>query len=130
MGAVGAKMVINVAFFGFFLLIVFILGFFLWQTLFASDQYRGAKTADAAYSEQHSAGEKGATAPSEHANSAEEAVAEYTRWLAFFTAALVLATIALFVSGERMWTLRAARPILREHPLRPLKKLPTLLRNP
>jgi hypothetical protein len=31
----------------------------------------------------------------------DQAIAEYTKWLAIFTAFLVLATIGLFVSGER-----------------------------
>ena len=80
MGAVGAKMIVNVAFFCFFVLIVFVLGFFLWQTLFGSEQYRGAPGAEAAYSEQHSARESGirATASPERASRAEEAVADYT----------------------------------------------------
>lgn len=40
--------------------------------------------------------------PPSHSNPTEEAIAEYTKWLAVFTAFLVLATIGLFVSGERM----------------------------
>lgn len=59
------------------------MGVFLWQTLFGAESHVAHGTVPT------------------HTNSAEEAVAEYTRWLAFFTAALVFATFALFVSGER-----------------------------
>jgi hypothetical protein len=100
---VGAKMVVNVAFFCFYLLIVVVLGFFLWQTLFASEKYRGTPNAEATHSEQKNKNENalGIGAPPEGRNPAEQTIADYTRWLAFFTAALVLATIALFISGER-----------------------------
>jgi hypothetical protein len=97
----GAQVAVNIAVFCGFFLIVFVMGFFLWQTLFASKD-RHAPHAQASYSDQGADKDAlGASAPPAHTNPAEEAIAEYTRWLAFFTAALVLATMALFISGER-----------------------------
>ena len=98
------KMPINIAVFGAFLLIVAILGFFLWQTLFASEKYSdGQEQAEPAYSEQQSSGKEplGSRPPPSRDNRTDEAIAEYTKWLAIFTLFLVLATIGLFISGER-----------------------------
>lgn len=97
-------MAINLAIFGAFVIIVAVLGFFLWQTLFASEENgNGHKEPEPTYSEQRSGGEhalRSSPTPS-RSNRTEEAIAEYTKWLAIFTLFLVLATIALFVSGER-----------------------------
>lgn len=97
-------MAINIALFGAFLLIVAVLGFFLWQTLFASKEYGdGQEKSEPAYSEQQTSGENsvrsGATPSS--SKKTDDAIAEYTKWLAIFTLFLVLATIGLFISGER-----------------------------
>jgi hypothetical protein len=98
------KMAVNIAVFGAFLLMAIVFGFFLWQTLFAPKEYsEGAPNSKPAYSEQKTSGEHalgGGLTPS-HTNPTEEAIAEYTKWLAIFTLFLVLATIGLFVSGER-----------------------------
>jgi hypothetical protein len=97
-------MAVNIAVFGAFVLIVAVLGFFLWQTLFASEEYGyGEKKSEPAYSEQQTSSEypPRSSAPPSHRNATDEAIAEYTKWLAIFTLFLVLATIGLFVSGER-----------------------------
>ncbi len=97
-------MAINLAIFGAFLIIVCFLGFFLWQTLFISkEDSGGAEPSEPAYSEQQSGHENtlGARPTPSHPNTVEESLANYTRWLAIFTLFLVLATVALFISGER-----------------------------
>lgn len=99
-----SEMVVNIAIFGIFLIIVAAIGFFLWQTLFAPEKQSGAPHAQHGYADQHRTDKNlvGTAAMPSLSNSANEgAIVEYTRWLAFFTAALVLATIALFISGER-----------------------------
>jgi hypothetical protein len=96
-------MIANIALFCGFLLIAVVTVFFLWQTLFPSKDHRAKPNAQATHSEQQSGNKDlgGTSVAPAHTNPAEEAIAEYTRWLAFFTAALVFATIALFISGER-----------------------------
>lgn len=97
-------MAVNIAVYGAFVLIVAILGLFLWQTLFVSKEYSyREQKSEPAYSEQRS-GDKQASRTSStpsRSNTTDEAIAEYTKWLAIFTLFLVLATIGLFVSGER-----------------------------
>jgi hypothetical protein len=95
--------IVNIAVFCGFLLIAAVMGFFLWETLFASKDHPAKPHTQTAYSDQQSGNKDsaGASVTPAHTNPAEEAMAEYTRWLAFFTAALVLATVALFISGER-----------------------------
>jgi hypothetical protein len=97
-------MATNIAVFGAFVLIVAVLGFFLWQTLFASKEYSyGEEKSEPAYSEQQTGNEytsRSSSTPN-HRNATDEAIAEYTKWLAIFTLFLVLATIGLFISGER-----------------------------
>jgi hypothetical protein len=99
------RMAVNVALFGAFLLMVLVFGFFLWQTLFASEEHGGREAqGKPAYSEQQSSNEQAfgsSSAPSAAKSATDEAIAEYTKWLAIFTMFLVLATIGLFVSGER-----------------------------
>jgi hypothetical protein len=99
------KMAVNVAVFGAFLLMTLIFGFFLWQTLFTPEKHGGREIqSKPAYSEQHGGNENAfsaSPAPSMSKASTDEAIAEYTRWLAIFTMFLVLATLGLFVSGER-----------------------------
>ena len=98
------KTAVNVAVFGAFLLMTLVFGFFLWQTLFATEENGESETqSKPAYSEHQVRNESvlgGRSAPS-RSNSTEEAVAEYTKWLAIFTLFLVIATVGLFVSGER-----------------------------
>jgi hypothetical protein len=98
------KVVINIAVFGAFVLIVAVLGFFLWQTLFAAKEYsNGQEKSEPAYSEQQTGTEntvRGSPSPSQ-GEATDKAIAEYTKWLAIFTLFLVLATIGLFISGER-----------------------------
>jgi hypothetical protein len=98
------KMAVNVALFGAYLLMVLVFGFFLWQTLFASKEY-GSREAQSkpAYSEQRSSSENAlgsGLAPSP-TKSTDEAIADYTKWLAIFTMFLVLVSVGLFISGER-----------------------------
>ena len=96
-------MVLNLAVFGAFVLMVAVLGFFLWQTLFVTKEYGNAeKTSETPYTEQQTSGaDTTSRAPPSSKQSTDEAVAEYTKWLAIFTLFLVLATIGLFISGER-----------------------------
>ncbi|HWK96046.1 MAG TPA: hypothetical protein VNR39_11535 [Pseudolabrys sp.] len=99
-----AKMILNVAVFGFFLLVVCVLGFFLWKTLFTPETYGqiDKNTEIARSSGQPSKqGSGGDSSSSNGSKSTEEAIADYTKWLAIFTLFLVLATIGLFISGER-----------------------------
>src|ERR1700733_1965537 len=98
------KMAVNIAVFGAFVLIVAVLGFFLWQTLFATEEYsNGQLKTEPAYSEQQSGGNNpsGTSSSPSSTKSTDEAIADYTKWLAIFTMFLVLATIGLFISGER-----------------------------
>jgi hypothetical protein len=94
-------MLLNISIYGAFVIIVVCLGFFLWKVLFVSEEVRdGRKQTEPAYSEQQTDPEqplRGGPIPS----SSENAITEYTKWLAIFTLFLVLATIALFISGER-----------------------------
>jgi hypothetical protein len=80
------------------------LGFFLWQTLFASkENSQSPEQATIAQSKQQTSYENsfgGSPAPSTR-NSTDETIAGYTKWLAIFTLFLVLANIGLFISGER-----------------------------
>lgn len=98
------KVALNVAIFGTFLIIVAVLGVFLWQTLFASEEHAQPQAeTKPAYSQQGPGNEnalRGGAPPRAH-NPTEEAIANYTKWLAIFTLFLVLATVALFISGER-----------------------------
>jgi hypothetical protein len=98
------KTAMNYAVFGAFLIIVGFLGFFLWQTLFTTkENARGSEQTEITQGEQK-AGKKhtfGTRSTPSSANPTEEAIADYTKWLAIFTLFLVLATIALFISGER-----------------------------
>jgi hypothetical protein len=98
------KPAINIAIFGAFVLIVAVLGFFLWRTLFTSEKHGNAQPeAKPAYSDQGTSAENSSRAsptPSV-SNATDEAIAEYTKWVAIFTLFLVLATIGLFISGER-----------------------------
>lgn len=76
------KTVTDLLVFGTYLIVAVFLGFVLWQSLFSNPH---------------------AVSPEPAANvvGAEDPIATYTRWLAVFTALLVAATVALFVSGER-----------------------------
>lgn len=99
-----SKMILNVAVFGAFFLVVLVLGFFLWQTLFSFDRHgRSDGNGEIAQSELQPGHEKaaGSGTPPHVPNPTEEAIAEYTKWLAIFTLFLVLATVGLFISGER-----------------------------
>jgi hypothetical protein len=99
-----SKMIANIAVFGAFSLMVLVLGFFLWQTLFGSEKnsYTNSKSEitdnDHQPRKENSLGDR--TVP-RSPNSTEKAIAEYTKWLAIFTLFLVLATVGLFISGER-----------------------------
>lgn len=80
------------------------LGFVLWQSLFASEEMEEqVNQPKAEHAEKQSPHEQaiGAGPPPRTHNPTEQAIADYTRWLAVFTALLVLATISLYVSGER-----------------------------
>jgi hypothetical protein len=98
------KLAVNIAAFGAFVLIAGALTVFLWDALFAPEKYSDAKRYDKpAYSDQQS-GDKhpsGAGFAPSRPNPTEETIASYTKWLVIFTGALALATILLFVSGER-----------------------------
>lgn len=97
-------MALNIVIAGAFLAMVAVFGVFLWQTLFASERPAdGPAQTRPAYGQQQAGGEHaiGGTATPHPHNSTEEAIAKYTKWLAIFTLFLVLATGALFISGER-----------------------------
>jgi hypothetical protein len=87
-----------------FLVIAGFIGVFLWQSLFVAEKIGDSHTqADAEQAEQKSANKhlgRGGAIPSER-NTTDRVIANYTKWLAVFTAFLVLATFGLFVSGER-----------------------------
>jgi hypothetical protein len=95
---------VNIAVFGAFVLMVAVLGFFLWQTLFVFEKHSNTQPeAKPSYSDQRAGDENSgrvSPAPS-RGNATDEAIAEYTKWLAIFTLFLVLATVGLFISGER-----------------------------
>jgi hypothetical protein len=74
---------LHVATFAGFLILAGFIGYFLWQALFTADRHFAAAAAGG------------------HVNATEEALAHYTKWLAILTAFLVMATLLLFVSGER-----------------------------
>jgi hypothetical protein len=98
------KMAVNIAVFGAFVLMVAVLGFFLWQTLFATEENSKAEgQPKITYSEKQTGNENplGTSAVPSVANPGDKAIVRYTKWLAIFTLFLVLATIGLFVSGER-----------------------------
>jgi hypothetical protein len=98
------KYLTNVAVFGTYLIVMGFLGFVLWQALFGAPQKtQGRNNQQDSHSEQQNTDKRllgSSVAPTPH-NPTEEAIADYTRWLAVFTALLVLATVALFYSGER-----------------------------
>jgi hypothetical protein len=98
------KNITNIAVFGAFLIVVGFLGIVLWQSLFPSEKVEKQRNEpQATHAEQQGSDEQAVRAgasPRAH-NPTEDAIAEYTKWLAVFTALLVLATISLFVSGER-----------------------------
>jgi hypothetical protein len=90
--------------YGAYIVVVCFVGFVLWQALFGPQHSEKHPAKDrAAHSEQQGRDEQfaGAVAGPKPHSPAEQAIADYTRWLAVFTALLVLATVALFVSGER-----------------------------
>jgi hypothetical protein len=72
------KVISNILIFSIFIAAVLMIGIFLWQVLFNGKEIAISSP-----------------------KSSEEALVQYTKWLALFTAILALATIALFVSGER-----------------------------
>jgi hypothetical protein len=94
----------NTAVYGTFLIVFGFLAIVLWNSLFGTEKIR--KQPDkpqATQSEQQRPNEKiggSGVSPSE-TKSSDDIIADYTRWLAVFTALLVLATVALFASGER-----------------------------
>lgn len=98
------KVFSNVAIFGTFAVVAAFLAFVLWGALFGPKKISNApNNADATQTQNQGDNKKLArsgTLPS-LSQRTDEAIADYTKWLAVFTAFLVLATIALFVSGER-----------------------------
>jgi hypothetical protein len=96
--------ILHIATFGAFLVIAGFIGVFLLQSLFVAEKIGDSHTqADAEQAEQKSANkhfDRGGAIPSER-NTTDRVIANYTKCLAIFTAFLVLATIGLFVSGER-----------------------------
>jgi hypothetical protein len=97
-----SKMAVNIAVFGAFVLMVFFLGFFLWQTLFAPEENSETEgQPKIAYSQKQPGNENSLSTPTGVSNASDKAIARYTKWLAIFTLFLVLATVGLFVSGER-----------------------------
>jgi hypothetical protein len=97
------KLITYVAVFGTYLIVAGFLAFVLWQSLFGSNKTNYPNEIKATQTEQQSADKQfpgAGTAPSAN-NGGEETITTYTKWLAIFTALLVLATVALFASGER-----------------------------
>jgi len=97
-------MIVNIAIFGAFSLMVLVFGLFLWQTLFAPEKKSYTNSKPEITDSDHQPGKEnslGSRAIPRGSNSTEEAIAEYTKWLAIFTLFLVLATVGLFISGER-----------------------------
>lgn len=98
------RIVTNTAIFGTYLIVIGFLGFVLWQSLFSSKKIdQGESDENAANTEQQyisKQASRGRTSPSS-SETVNDAIVTYTKWLAIFTALLVLATVALFASGER-----------------------------
>lgn len=98
------KTITSIAVYGAYITVAVFLAFVLWQSLFISDDSEGRSNKDrATHAEQQHADKQiaGTALPPKAHNPTEQLIADYTRWLAVFTALLVLATVALFVSGER-----------------------------
>ena len=96
-------MAINIAAFGAFLLRFLFLDSFFGKHYLppkntANDRHKLNQPIVNKNSGEHAL--RGSPAPS-CGNSIDRAIADYTKWLAIFTMFLVLATIGLFVSGER-----------------------------
>jgi hypothetical protein len=94
---------LHIGTFGAFLVVAGFIGFFLWQSLFVEKVDNDSNRPAAPQTEQQRADEKlnrGGAIPGNR-DATDKALANYTKWLAVFTAFLVLATIGLFVSGER-----------------------------
>lgn len=89
--------------FGAYLLVAGFIGFVLWQSLFSPKEIWQNSNASTEKSDQqnHDKRANGIDASPSDKNSTDEIIANYTKWLAIFTALLVAATISLFVSGER-----------------------------
>jgi hypothetical protein len=95
---------ISIGIFGAFLLVAGFFAVVLWGSLFGTEKIENqSRETQRTQAEQQHPGEQfaGSGAITRGSNPTENAIAEYTKWLAIFTALLVLATIALFVSGER-----------------------------
>jgi hypothetical protein len=95
---------VNIGAFAIYVVVVVTLGVILWSSLFSSEKIEDhANNTQTAQTQQHGANEhadgSGAT-PSAH-SSAEQTIADYTKVVGIFTGLLVLATIFLFVSGEK-----------------------------
>jgi hypothetical protein len=78
---------------GVFVIVVAFLGLMLWRTLFSPDEIKkNASNEQPAHSQQQSANKQGSrgNAVSVDKKSTDDVVAEYTGWLAVFTALLVL----------------------------------------
>ena len=91
-----SKMIVNIAIAGAFVVIVLFLGSFLWQTLFATHKQGQAEgQTKITYGDKQASGEQlsGGGSTPHRTNPTEEAIADYTKWLAIFTLFLVLATI-------------------------------------
>ncbi|QQN61882.1 hypothetical protein JIR23_19925 [Bradyrhizobium diazoefficiens] len=97
------KIVTSAAVYGTYIIVAVFLGFVLWRTLFDDEKGKNPNEAQSAQTEQQRSNENlpGAGAPPSLKESTDDVIAAYTKWLAVFTALLVLATVALFVSGER-----------------------------
>jgi hypothetical protein len=88
--------ILHIATFAVFLIVAGFIGFFLWQSLFVAEKIGdNSNQTAAAQTEQRRANE------SSQRDATDKAIAKYTKLLAVFTGFLVLATILLFVSGER-----------------------------
>ncbi len=97
-------MIVNWAIFLVFVAMAAVMIFFLWQTLIAPKEDHSTKHhQEVSQSDQQNRNENlvGGGALPRGPNPTEEAIADYTKALAVFTAFLVLATLLLFVSGER-----------------------------
>jgi hypothetical protein len=98
------KIITNIAVFGTYLIVASFLAFVLWQSFFGTKESADQPdTSQAAHAEQQGVDKNAGRAgpPPTISKATDEAIASYTRWLAIFTALLVLATVALFYSGER-----------------------------
>jgi hypothetical protein len=94
----------NIGVFAIYVVVAVILGAIIWFSLFSSEKIEDhANNTQAAQTQQQGTNEhaEGSSATPRAHSSAEQTIADYTKIVGIFTGLLVIATIFLFISGER-----------------------------